>query len=395
MYPHKKIIQVTILFILINLVACSTKGPTPTFYAHLDKGIQALVHNLFKKIKKDVGLWGTLRETSVVLEPFVDKASGQVVPIHHTIEQIMRQETQQHFNRLTLKQMTEEHLATTDYILSGALHWEHSQTVDTPQSGRYIQVSASILATDSKKIIAKHNVWIHESQLDATALGQYQESPVYLEEHQLPPTETPLSPTQQALKQQSADLPTERLLTQAETAYQEEDFERALVLFQLATEREDGRTLRTYAGLYDTYFKRDNLQAAEQTFSQLLTASIREHQQLNLKLLFTFDSVEFINDSQLRQQYAIWLTQIGAFLSQHDYCFQIEGHSTPKEDPQLALARAQWVQQQLQAEFPDIVLKTRAVGQGAKDNIIGSGSHDLRDAIDRRVEFVMIDCDKL
>jgi len=392
MYPHKKIVQFTLLLLLINLVACSTKGPTPTFYAHLDKGIQTLVHNLFKKIKKDVGLWGSLRETSVVLEPFVDKASGQVVQINSAIEQIIRQETQQHFNRLTLKQMTEEHLATAHYILSGALHWEHAQTADT---GRYIQVSASILATDSKKIIAEHHVWIHESQLDATALGQYQESPVYLEEHQLPPTETPLSPAQQALKQQSADLSTDTLLTQAETAYQEEDFERALVLFQLATEREDGRTLRTYAGLYDTYFKLDNLQAAEQTFSQLLTASIREHQQLNLKLLFAVDSVEFIDDPQLRQQYAIWLTQIGAFLSQHDYCFQIEGHSTPKEEPQLALARAQWVHQQLQAEFPDIVLKTRAVGQGAKDNIIGSGSHDLRDAIDRRVEFVMIDCDKL
>ncbi|MDY6991088.1 MAG: hypothetical protein SVR94_00575 [Pseudomonadota bacterium] len=395
MYPHKKIIQATIILMLMTLVACSTQGPTVEFYANLDKGIQALVHDLFKAIKKEVGLWGSLSETSVVLEPFVDKASGQVVPINEAIEQIIHQEIQQHFSRLTLKQMTEEQLATADYILSGAVHWEHTQTVDAPKNGRYIQLSASILATDSKKIIAEHKVWIHESQLDTTTLGQYQESPFYLEEHQLPPTEIPLSPALQALKQQYADLPTDTLLTEAETAYQKEDFEHALVLFQLATEREDGQTLRTYAGLYDTYFKLDNLQAAEQTFTQLLTASIREYQQLNLKLLFAVDSIEFINDSQLRQQYAIWLTQIGAFLSQHDYCFQIEGHSTPQEEPQLALARAQWVHQQLQAEFPDIVLKTQAVGQGAKDNIIGSGSHDLRDAIDRRVEFVMIDCDKL
>jgi hypothetical protein len=39
--------------------------------------------------------------------------------------------------------------------------------------------------------------------------------------------------------------------------------------------------------------------------------------------------------------------------------------------------------------------KSRAIGKGFEENLVGSGTDDLRDAIDRRVEFVVIDCSQL
>jgi hypothetical protein len=34
----------------------------------------------------------------------------------------------------------------------------------------------------------------------------------------------------------------------------------------------------------------------------------------------------------------------------------------------------------------------RVEGAGARENLIGLGSDDLRDVLDRRVEFIVVDC---
>jgi hypothetical protein len=44
---------------------------------------------------------------------------------------------------------------------------------------------------------------------------------------------------------------------------------------------------------------------------------------------------------------------------------------------------------------PVIAQNTTAVGRGFEQNIVGSGTDDLRDSIDRRVEFKVMDCHKM
>ena len=46
-------------------------------------------------------------------------------------------------------------------------------------------------------------------------------------------------------------------------------------------------------------------------------------------------------------------------------------------------------------DFPQAPQKTRAFGRGFKENVIGSGSDDAQDAIDRRAEFQVVDCASL
>ena len=58
----------------------------------------------------------------------------------------------------------------------------------------------------------------------------------------------------------------------------------------------------------------------------------------------------------------------------------------------LSLQRAEAIRRQLQAEAAGAAALTRATGRGSRENLVGSGTDDARDAIDRRVEFRVQPC---
>ena len=58
----------------------------------------------------------------------------------------------------------------------------------------------------------------------------------------------------------------------------------------------------------------------------------------------------------------------------------------------LSLMRAQYIKQRLDAGAPGVAKRTSAVGKGSRENISGLGTDDARDALDRRVEFKVMDC---
>jgi hypothetical protein len=46
----------------------------------------------------------------------------------------------------------------------------------------------------------------------------------------------------------------------------------------------------------------------------------------------------------------------------------------------------------LEAEAPPLRNRTITSGKGSRENLIGTGTDDARDALDRRVEFIVIRC---
>ena len=46
----------------------------------------------------------------------------------------------------------------------------------------------------------------------------------------------------------------------------------------------------------------------------------------------------------------------------------------------------------VETDVPALKTKTRAFGKGSQETLIGIGSDDARDALDRRVEFKVVDC---
>ena len=56
------------------------------------------------------------------------------------------------------------------------------------------------------------------------------------------------------------------------------------------------------------------------------------------------------------------------------------------------MQRAVSIQRRLEGYNADINGKLQSVGMGFRENIVGSGTDDLRDAPDRRVEFKVNPC---
>ena len=57
---------------------------------------------------------------------------------------------------------------------------------------------------------------------------------------------------------------------------------------------------------------------------------------------------------------------------------------------QLSLLRAEYVKQRLEAEAPGLKGHLIATGVGSRNMLVGTGSDDLSDALDRRVDFLVI-----
>lgn len=229
----------------------------------------------------------------------------------------------------------------------------------------------------------------------------YQDSPVYQDEKVDTTTldDRVLAQTGTTDEGAYASLETKKLLVKAETFYEKKAYKKALPLFKLAATRQDGQLAKTYAGLYQTQRKLEHQSDAEQAFAQLLAISLKENNQLNFKFLFEVGSTEFVNDQDLRTEYSFWLHQIAKYFQNRKSCFQIVGHSGKKEksgnEQPLSLLRAKTVQQIMSRHAPSITFQSKVFGKGDSQNIMGTGSNDVIDTLDRRVEIVVIDCDAL
>ena len=54
--------------------------------------------------------------------------------------------------------------------------------------------------------------------------------------------------------------------------------------------------------------------------------------------------------------------------------------------------KAEFIKQRLFAETREASSRVETAGSGSRENLIGSGTDDLRDALDRRVEFRVSPC---
>ena len=134
---------------------------------------------------------------------------------------------------------------------------------------------------------------------------------------------------------------------------------------------------------------------AESAFGKIVSSGLASNN-LGVKFLFRPGSTEFWQDAKISGPYAFWLRQIARQSSAAKVCMNIIGHTSKTGSEQtndrLSQQRAQFIKQRLEAEAPELGPRTRASGQGFRQALVGTGSDDARDALDRRVEFKLSNC---
>ena len=386
-YHLVKLVRLTLLFSLLAACNFSNVTPKPILPLDFDTAIHRIAYNLLTQVKIDAEQQQRV-PIVIVVDRFIDTTRSKMVTSSQPIEQIIADESRKRFNDFfTISQFSSQNLRHGNYMISGVIDQEN-------KINDYYRVSASIVSLKTSKVIAKTEEFISPKGL----LTQPTSPPIAATPDEITNKpiagEISLAEIKLEPKEYYSSLTTAALLTEADTAYEKADYKKSVSLFNLAAQRPDGKLMKTYAGLYQGYLQLENKALAAQAFYQLLAVSADKNKKLNTKFLFLPNSTEFLDDKELRKEYDFWLPQIANYFKNNNQCFQIEGYSTVAEDnqdSQLALLRAQKIQNLMAIDFPNIRQKSTVVGKKLKKSKKADAS-EIIDTINRRVEIVVVAC---
>lgn len=378
----------------------------------LEKAVRLLTHDLrMQLIRHHKGLIASFKETrdhsteagvqadapSIVIVPFVDANFGEVVKVTQDIEHLVAGWLVDS-GSFRVSGLTPESLIDADYVLFGVLLLDDYRKRSSASSEKRYHLIVSAVEHKTRTIVAEADSWIAESDLDYTPTPLYRGSPMFPRDKRLASMVAIArsAPGKQADREYYDSLETNALMAEAESYFDIGEYAHARTLFKRVTARKDGKVMRAFLGLYRTDVELHDMIAAEIAFHDLV--AIGASTGLNTKFLFQVNSTEFVANASLRAQYEMWTRQIGQYFSKDGRCIDIIGHSsktgTDEHNQSLSVARAQLIRDKIVEGAPAVAKKALPVGKGATENIVGSGTDDERDALDRRVEVVVVDCGK-
>lgn len=360
----------------------------------VDAAIEKIVNHLATHIQQHQGISRHLMGTTVVLDPFIDSYSQQQNQTSRLINAKITALAAEEFN-IQVIPLQSNHLNKAGYAIHGAMFLD----VDSGKENPVYHFYAIARSIHTGEAIASIDTLIQEKNLDYTPLDEFQDNPVYTSSggklHEVAPI---YQSDKIESKAYQTILQTQSLLNEAGEAYAKQDYSRSLALYKAAMAgNSDNLSSRIYAGLYINYLRMEQKDLAKKAFTDLTQYNLENDKSLAVKLLFKVNSTDFINDPFLIQQYNMWLRIIGVYFDSQGACLNIEGHSSNSGSAAynegLSQRRAETIQASLQSHAEGIAKLSTAIGKGFRENIVGLGTDDARDAIDRRVEFVLRQCE--
>ena len=185
------------------------------------------------------------------------------------------------------------------------------------------------------------------------------------------------------------------LIAEASALQDRGRYQEAIDVYRSARATPKGDQLRVHNGIYSASWKLGKRADAEQAFGEAVRVGLASNR-LGVKFLFRPGSTDFVSDPRLSAPYPIWITQIARRSAAQSACLNVVGHTSPTGpeplNERLSVLRAENVKNRLERETPQLKGRVIASGVGSKEKLVGTGTDDLRDALDRRVEFKTVPC---
>jgi tetratricopeptide (TPR) repeat protein len=401
---------------LVPLAACVT-APVATPATPFEQDVVAATEQLTNQWRAQQNLpqfLARLSPTSVVVGPFVNvvadtPAAGSQKPIFALPESIAAAKA---------KQIVASHLDTTapelkripadvaaekpvDLMLSASLAPKEAQVPGLPGAkptaaqaqGDVAQVLTLVLIdSKTREVLARSQGPVRTPAADTLPTTYSADSPVIFKQAA---TGTNAKAGTQLSTDDMAAVGTLGLINQAQDAYGTGQYQKALTIFQTAATQASNYTIRAYNGQYLSLLKLGREKEAREAFTHVISEGFKA-QTLAVKLLFTPGQTTFLADPAVSGAYGFWLQEISVQAAAAPSCMEVSGHTsrTGEEgfNQRLSLARSQRVLDLMRANQPGLAPRLSATGKGWSENIVGSGTDDALDAIDRRVEFKIAPC---
>ena len=330
---------------------------------------------------------------SVTIDPMLDTVTGQQTETTMLLERRVVERIGNAYPQFDILPFQTANLARSQYLLTGTL----ARVPTAPLGKPTVRLNLALTELRTGMVVAQAWSLARADNLDQTPSRYYRDVPVLIKdkvvEGYAKTTTTPagLHADPYYLERLGAA----SVISEATTLYNAERYQDALGQYRSALSTPEGEQLRVQSGIYLTSMRLGNVAEAEQAFGRIVALGMA-YNELGVKLLFNPGSVEFWSDPKISGAYGMWLRQIAHEAINAKSCITIVGH-TSKSGPgpvndALSLKRAAYVRQKLAAEAPELAGRTRAEGMGFRQNIVGSGTDNSFDVLDRRVEFKIVPC---
>jgi outer membrane protein OmpA-like peptidoglycan-associated protein len=328
----------------------------------------------------------------IVVEPPIDAATGQQTAASRQLEKEVLQRATERFTQFEVLPNDSANLRRAEYLITGVM-----VPVTSAAEPGTLRLSLSVSEIKRGLVVAQSAVRVQGAGVDTTPTAFYRDSPSLTKdrvvEGQIRTAETPAGGDADALYLER--LPVAALVNEGVQRYETGNYAEALRYYEEAAKRTDGQQLRVLNGLYLTNSQLGKAEAAEESFGRIVALGMATNT-LSMKFLFRPGSTDFWPDPKVTAPYPMWLRTIAREVVATLSCLTVVGHTSRTGSEQvnerLSLARAVAIQRRLAVLAPDAAKRLEAVGMGYRENLIGTGTDDVRDALDRRVEFRVRPC---
>lgn len=333
-----------------------------------------------------------LGKRAIVVDPMIDAKSGEQTALTKLIEKTVTDHLNAKHEQFEVLPFQEANLAKAAYLLTGT-----TASVTAGRSKPAWRINLALTELKSSKIVAQASVVASDDGLDTTPTPFYRDSPVLMRDEV---TEgyartSATQPGESADKIYLDHLPAATKIDEATVLYNRERYAEALQEYKNALAKPAGEQMRAHAGVYLASAKLGVKSDAESAFLKLVVSGIRA-KTLSVKFLFKPGTTDFWPDPQISGPYPMWLRQIATGAASARTCMEVIGHTSRtgsvEFNNKLSLQRGAYIKQRLEADAPELAGKMKASGKGFRENIVGTGTDDARDALDRRVEFRIAGC---
>ena len=396
--------DVLLTAMLVVVVGCAKPTPPPalppvatsdTAERSFDEAVSVATDGLIAQLPKrpDAADKPDARR-GVVIDPMVDASSGQQTAATLLLEQRVADHLRGSSAQLDVVPFQAGNLGQAQYLLTGTM-----TRVASSQAGGPPVFQINLALTDLKDgmVVAQSSARARDEEVDTNPTPYYRDSPIVVKDQvvdgYIATSQTP--PGRPADPVYFERVATATTISDATVAYNKDSYQEALALYQTAAAKPGGEQLRVLNGIYLASWKLGRSKEAEEAFGKVVALGLSGNN-LGVKFLFNPGTTNFWSDPQVSGPYGIWLRQIARQAVAAKVCMNVIGHTSKTGsqayNDRLSLQRAAYIKKRLDTEAPELTSRTHASGMGFRETLVGTGTDDARDALDRRVVFKIVDC---
>ncbi len=366
--------------------------------APLDAAVQRAAERLLSDAQALLG--DAARE--LVIDPLIDARTGQQTSASVAVgAQLARLVAEKH-PRWTVRPFTRQSLGTAPLLLIGSLtpvdlDSAADATPASPIDAYRLWLTLADLSTG--KVIAKRLDRALPASVSAEPTRFHRDAATplidntttaYLRAAQLDTGVGDALDTRYVMR-----LPAAAVINEAVNAYNANQLGAARRLFAEAARLADPDDLRVLNGRYLAAWRLGHRQEATEAIARIVSAGLAKAS-LELKVLFEPGSTTLLGPADQHAQYRLWLREAARQATARRACLRVIGHASRGGDAAAAQAQAlrraavvRWI---LASEAPSGAKRFSAGSVGWSENLVGLGSDDARDALDRRIELRVLGC---